>query len=59
MTAVLSGGCGTSISTPLPDLKPVASTSLTPAEKKAAVEELNKKKMTHEQDAVRQIEQSR
>ncbi len=59
VAAVLAGGCGTSVSTPLPDLRPVASTSLTAEEKKKAVEELNKKRATHEQDAVRQIEQSR
>ncbi len=57
--AALSGGCSTSIQTPLPDIKPTASTALTQEERKKAVEELNKVRATHEQDAEQQIEQSR
>ena len=57
--AVLGGGCSTSIQTPLPDIKPTASTALTQEERKKAVDELNKARATHEQDAEQQIEQSR
>ncbi len=53
------GGCSSAIQTPLPDLKPVASTALTQEERKKAVDELNRKRATHEQDAEQQIEQSR
>lgn len=52
-------GCGTVIETPLPEFKPVASTTLTQAERAKAVEELNRKRATHEQDAEEQIEQAR
>jgi hypothetical protein len=52
------GGCST-IRTPLPDIKPTASTSLSKEERKKAVEELNKVRATHEQAAQEQIEQSR
>jgi hypothetical protein len=55
----LAGGCGTSVQTPLPDLGPVVPTSLTQAERTKAVEELNRMRATHEQDAVQEIEQSR
>jgi sugar (pentulose or hexulose) kinase len=58
LAAAFAGGCSTSIQTPLPDLKP-ASTSLSQAEREKAVDELNKKRATHEQDAEQQIEQSR
>jgi len=54
----LLAGCS-SIETPLPDIKPVSTTSLSQEERKKAVEELNKKRATHEQDAEQQIEQSR
>jgi hypothetical protein len=53
------GGCGTAIETPLPDVKAATSTSLTQAERDKAVAELNKKRLTHEQDAEQQIEQAR
>jgi hypothetical protein len=53
-----AAGCS-SIETPLPDLKPAASTSLTQAEKTKAMEELAQKRATHEHDAEQQIEQSR
>jgi hypothetical protein len=57
--AVASAGCSTAVTTPLPDIKPAASTALTQEERKKAVDELNKKRETHEQDAEQQIEQSR
>ena len=53
-----AGGCS-SIETPLPDLKPPASTSLTQAEKTKAMDELARKRATHEQDAEQQIEDAR
>jgi hypothetical protein len=57
--AVLAGGCGATVPTPLPDVKPVASTAMSQDERKKAVDELNRKRATHEQDAEQQIEQSR
>ena len=57
--AALAGGCGTTIQTPLPEAKPMASTAMTSEERKKAVEELDRKRATHEQDAEQQIEQSR
>lgn len=57
---LLAAGCGsTSITTPLPELKPVSSPSMNPQERKQAVEALNQKRATHEQDAVEEIERSR
>lgn len=56
---VTSGGCGTTTETPLPSLVPLGSNSLTQEQQKLAIQELNKKKATHEQDAIRYIEQSR
>ena len=56
---VTSGGCATTTKTPLPSLGPVGASSLTLEQQKMAVQELNKKKATHEQDAIRYIEQSR
>jgi hypothetical protein len=56
--AALAAGCS-SIETPLPDLKPAASTSLTQAEKTKAMADLARKGQTHEQDAEQQIEQAR
>jgi hypothetical protein len=55
----LAAGCGTSVRTPLPDVGPVVPTSLSQAERTQAVEELNRKRATHEQDAELVIEQSR
>jgi hypothetical protein len=57
--AVLAAGCSTAIQTPLPDLKPAASTSLTQAEKNKAMTDLTHKAQTHTQDAEQQIEQAR
>jgi len=56
---VASGGCGTTTEIPLPSLGPVGSSSLTHEQQKMAIQELNNKKATHEQDAIRYIEQSR
>jgi hypothetical protein len=55
--AMLAGGCA-SISTPLPDPKPTASTALSKQDQKKAVDELTQKRDTHEQDAEKQIESS-
>ena len=58
--AAIAGGCMNSIQTPLPDMiRPPAKTALTDKERKEAVDELAKKRDTHEQDAQQQIEQSR
>jgi hypothetical protein len=57
--AASMGGCGTAIQTPLPEIKPVSSTSLSQEDRTKAVEELNKKRATHEQDAEQEIERSR
>lgn len=58
--ALLISACGsTSVTTPLPDLGAVTAPSMTPQETKKAVNELNSLRATHEQDAVRQIEQAR
>jgi hypothetical protein len=51
-------GCS-SIQTPLPDLAPAASTSLTQDQKNKAMADLAHKAQTHEQDAEQQIEQAR
>jgi hypothetical protein len=56
--AAFVGGCS-SIQTPLPELKPVAATALSQEDRKKAVDELNRKRATQEQDAEHQIEQSR
>lgn len=59
LALALLGGCSTSIQTPLPDLGPTASTSLSQEEKKKAVDELNEVRATHEQNAKQEIEQAR
>jgi hypothetical protein len=56
--AAFAGGCSSS-QTPLPELKPVASTALSQEDTKKAVDELNRKRATQEQDAEHQIQQSR
>ena len=55
----LAGGACSSITTPLPDLTPTVTSSMSQPERQKAVEELNKKGATHEQDAEKQIEHSR
>lgn len=57
--AALAGGCSSSIQTPLPSLSPSASTSLSQRQKDEAVDELNRVRASHEQDAARSIEESR
>ena len=57
-SVALTGGCS-SIATPLPEIKPSVSTAMSQKDKQKAVEELNKKRETHEQDAEKEIEQSR
>ena len=58
--AAIAGGCASSIQTPLPAvIRPPANASLSDKERKEAVDELAKKRATHEQDAEQQIEQSR
>jgi hypothetical protein len=58
--AAIAGGCMNSIQTPLPDMiRPPTKTALSDKERKEAVDELAKKRDTHEQDAQQQIEQSR
>lgn len=59
LLALSMTACSTSVQTPLPDLTPVSSSSLSQEEQQKAVEELNRKRATHEQDAEKQIEQSR
>ena len=56
--ALASGGCS-SVKTPLPDLTPTVTSSISQPERQKAMEELNKKGATHEQDAEKQIEQAR
>jgi hypothetical protein len=57
--ALAAGGCS-AISTPLPDIiRPPANASLSDKERKEAVDELARKRETHEQDAEQQIERSR
>jgi hypothetical protein len=57
--AVLAGGCGTAIETPLPDVRAAGSTSLSQTEKAKAIDDLNHARTTHEREAEQQIEQSR
>ncbi len=56
--ALASGACS-SIKTPLPDLTPTVTSSISQPDRQKAMEELNKKGATHEQDAEKQIEESR
>jgi hypothetical protein len=56
--ALVAGGCS-SINTPLPDLKPGVSTSMSQKDQQKAVDELNSKRATHEQDAEKEIQDSR
>lgn len=54
--AFIMTGCSSSISTPLPDLKPSTSTAMSQQDRQKAMEELNRKRDTHEEEAERQIE---
>ena len=56
--ALASCACS-SIQTPLPDLTPTVTSSISQPDRQKAVEELNKKGATHQQDAEKQIEESR
>jgi hypothetical protein len=58
VAALAVGGCS-SIATPLPDLGPTGSISMSKEDQKKAVDELNQKRATHEQDAEKEIEGSR
>ncbi len=55
---LVMAGCS-SVATPLPDLKPSHSTSMSQQQQKEAVDALNRKRDTHEQDAERQIEDAK
>lgn len=57
--AALSAGCSSSIQTPLPSLAPSSSSAMSQHEQAQAVDELNRLRATHEQDAARSIEESR
>lgn len=58
--ALALGGCSWGIQTPLPDLpKSKVSTSLSPQDRQKAVDDLARARDTHEQEAEKQIEQSR
>jgi hypothetical protein len=57
--ALASGACSSSIKTPLPDLAPTVTSSISQPDRQKAMEELNKKGETHEQDAEKQIEEAR
>ena len=52
-------GCSSTISTPLPDTHPTVTSSITPKDRQKEMDELKSKAATHEQDAERQIENSR
>ncbi len=57
MSAALSG-CA-SVPTALPDLAQKSAAGMTPEEQEAAVEEMTKRRVSHEQDAVEQIRSQR
>ena len=56
--ALATSACS-SINTPLPDVTPTVTSSVSQPDRQKAVEELNKKGATHQQDAEKQIEESR
>ena len=59
LSAVMAG-CAQNISTPLPDLKRTSTDGmLIPAQQKQAMEEMTRKKVEEEAQAVKQIEKSR
>jgi hypothetical protein len=57
--ALASGACSSSIKTPLPDLTPTVTSSISQPDRQKAMDELNKKRETHEQDAEKAIEEAR
>jgi len=56
--ALCLAGCS-SITTPLPDLRPRTSTAMSQQEHQRAMEELSHKRDTHEEEAERQIESAK
>lgn len=57
--ALACGACSSSIKTPLPDVTPTVTSSISQPDRQKAMKELNQKGATHEQDAERQIEEAR
>ena len=56
--ALAVGGCS-SIATPLPELGPTGSISMSKEDQKKAVDELNQKRATHKQNVEKEIEGAR
>lgn len=56
--ALLAAGCS-SITTPLPDLRPRTPTAMSQQDHQRAMEELSHKRDTHEEEAERQIESAK
>ncbi len=52
-------GCSSTITTPLPNTAPSVTSSISPQDRQKEMDELKSKAVTHEQDAARQIENSR
>jgi hypothetical protein len=52
-------GCSSTITTPLPATVPTVTSSISPQDRQKEMDELKSKAATHEQDAERQIENSR
>lgn len=57
--ALACGACSSTIKTPLPNITPTVTSSISQPDRQKAMEELNKKGETHEQDAEKQIEGAR
>jgi len=58
--AAILGGCASTITTPLPNMpRSNVSTAMSQQDRKQAVDDLAKARDTHEQEAERQIENSR
>lgn len=58
--ALALGGCASGITTPLPEMPSShVSSSMSQQDRKKAMEDLSRARDTHEQDAEKQIEQSR
>ena len=52
-------GCSSTITTPLPTTAPTVTSSISPQDRQKEMDELKSKAATHEQDAEREIENSR
>jgi hypothetical protein len=52
-------GCSSTITTPLPNTAPAITSSISPQDRQKEMDELKSKAATHEQDAEREIENSR